>query len=154
MKTWYLGKVGYQKEDDSGNLVTINEEHLIDAVSYTEAEARLFEIMEAKQQSDFVLIKLSKMKFQEVFVEEFKSDIWQKAKVVYLSFDEKSQKEKKTPYVMIVNADNIIDAWSILSKNLGNLEDYQITDINLTAIAEVHEYNSALKDNDLDVSEE
>jgi Domain of unknown function (DUF4494) len=94
------------------------------------------------------------MKFQEVFVEEFQSEIWQKAKVVYLSFDERTQKEKKTPYLMIVNADNIIDAYSILKKNLGDLNDYQITDINLTAITEVHEYNSALKDNDLDASEE
>jgi Domain of unknown function (DUF4494) len=153
METWYLGKVGYQKEDDSGNLVTINEEHLIDAVSYTEAETRLFEIMEAKSQQDFVLIKLSKIKFQEVFVEEFKSEIWQKAKVVYLSFDEKSQKEKKTPYLMIVNADNIIDAYSILKKNLGDLNDYQITDINLTTIIEVHEYNSAIKE-EADDSEE
>ena len=45
MATWYLGKIRYQREDEAGSLKTINEAYLVDAVSYTEAEARMFEVV-------------------------------------------------------------------------------------------------------------
>ena len=139
MATWYLGKIRYQKEDEAGSLKTINEAYLVDAVSYTEAEARMFEIV-ASNTPDFQLTNLSKMKLSEVFFEENGSEIWYKAKVQYISFDEKTQKEKKTPHMMLINAENPKDVFEALTKNLGNLNDYQITDINITTILEVCPY--------------
>jgi len=139
MATWYLGKIRYQKEDEAGSLKTINEAYLVDAVSYTEAEARMFEIV-ASNTPDFQLTNLSKMKLSEVFFEENSSEIWYKAKVQYISFDEKTQKEKKTPHIMLINDENPKDVFEALTKNLGNLNDYQITDINITTILEVCPY--------------
>jgi hypothetical protein len=139
MATWYLGKIRYQKEDEAGSLKTINEAYLVDAVSYTEAEARMFEIV-ASNTPDFQLTNLTKMKLSEVFFEENGSEIWYKAKVQYISFDEKTQKEKKTPHIMLINAENPKDVFEALTKNLGNLNDYQITDINITTILEVCPY--------------
>ena len=139
MATWYLGKIRYQKEDDAGSLKTINEQYLIDAVSYTEAEARLYEIV-ASNTPDFLLVSLAKMKLSEVFFEENGSETWYKLKVVYISFDDKMQKEKKTPHMMLINADKPEDAIAFLTKKLGYLNDYQITDVNITQILEIHPY--------------
>lgn len=136
MATWYLGKIRYQKEDEAGSLKTINEEYLIDAVSYTEAEARMFEIV-ASNTPGFILISLTKMRLSEVFFEENGSEIWYKAKVQHISFDEKTQKEKNTPHFILINEENPKDVFEALTKNLGNLNDYKITDINLTNILEV-----------------
>ena len=139
MATWYLGKIRYQKEDEAGSLKTINEQYLIDAVSYTEAEARLYEIV-ASNTPDFLLVSLAKMKLSEVFFEENGSETWYKLKVVYISFDDKMQKEKKTPHMMLINADKPEDAIAFLTKKLGYLNDYQITDVNITQILEIHPY--------------
>ena len=139
MATWYLSKIKFQREDEAGSLKSISEAYLVDAVSYTEAEARMFEIV-VTNTPDFQLVNLAKMKLSEVFFEENGSEIWYKAKVQYISFDEKTHKEKKVPHMMLINAENPKDAYEALVKNLGNLNDYLITDINLTPILEVCPY--------------
>ena len=139
MSTWYLGKIRYQKEDEAGSLKTINEEYLVDAVSYTEAEARMFEIV-ASNTPDFLLVSLTKMRLSEVFFEEKGSETWYKAKVQYISYDEKTQKEKVTSHFMLINVENPKEAFDALTDGLGNLNDYKITDINLTNILEVHPF--------------
>lgn len=136
---WYSGKIRYQRENEAGTLVSINEEYLIDAVSYTEGEARLFEVV-ASNTPDFQLITLKKMKLSEVFIEENGSEIWYKARVQYLFYDEKTQKEKKVPHTMLINAETPKDVYEALVKKLGNLNDYLITDINITSILEVCPY--------------
>ncbi|PWK27203.1 uncharacterized protein DUF4494 [Arcicella aurantiaca] len=139
MANWYVANIRFQREDDSGALKTINETYLIDGVSYTEAEARVFEVI-VKNTPDFQLIKLSKMKLSEVFFDEDGGEIWYKIKVMYISFDEKTAKEKKTPHMMLVNGENPMLAYSYLSKQLGTLNDYQITDVNITPILEIYPY--------------
>ncbi|MDI9865752.1 MULTISPECIES: DUF4494 domain-containing protein [Bacteroidota] len=139
MATWYLAKIRYQREDEAGSLKTINEAYLIDAVSYTDAEARVFEIV-ASNTPEFQITNLTKMKLSEVFFEDNNAETWFKAKVQYISFDEKSQKEKKTAHMMLINANDPGEVYTLLKKNLGNLNDYQITDINITTILEVCPY--------------
>ena len=139
MATWYLGKIRYQKEDEAGSLKTINEEYLIDSVSYTEAEARMFEIV-ASNTPDFELVKLTKMRLSEVFLVENGSETWYKCKVQYISFDEKTQKDKKIPHLMLINAETPKDAYEALVVNLGKFNDYHITDLNITTILEVYPY--------------
>lgn len=139
MATWYLGKISYKREDEAGSLKTISEQYLIDAVSYTEAETRLFEIV-ASNIPDFTLVSLNKKKIAEIIQQEG-FEIWYRAKVKYITFDEKTQKEKKVPYVMMINSDSPKNAYDSLVQHLGNLNDYEITDINSTSILEIHPYS-------------
>ena len=139
MASWYLGKIQYQKETEAGHLKIHHEAFLIDAVSYTEAEARLFEKV-TKTTPDFKLKSLVPMKLSEIFFTESGSEIWYKAKVQYISFDERTQKEKKIPHIMLINAENPKEVFEGLQERLGNLNDYQITDINITPIMKVWIY--------------
>lgn len=139
MATWYLGKIRFQKEDEAGSLRTINEQYLVDAVSYTEAEARMFEIV-ASNTPDFQLISLTKMILSEIFLEENGSEKWYKIKVNYIGFNEKTQKEELTPHTFLINCEDIFAAWTAIKKNLGDLNDYDIVGINVTSILEVHPY--------------
>ena len=139
MATWYLGKIRFQKEDEAGSLRTINEQYLVDAVSYTEAEARMFEVV-ASNTSDFQLLNLSKMHLSEVFLVENDSEKWWKVKVNYISFDEKTQKEKLIPHTFLLNCEDILAAWTAIKEKLGNLNDYDIVGITVTNILEVCPY--------------
>jgi hypothetical protein len=140
MSQWYQGKIRYQVQDEKGKTKTINEVYLVDAVSYTDAEARVYNAVAANN-PDFHLSKLSRMKLAEVFAVEDGSEVWYKAKVNYISFDEKSQQDKKIPYNMLINAENPLEAYNLLTERLGTVQDYQITDLNLTNIFEVIPYN-------------
>jgi hypothetical protein len=82
MATWYLAKIRYQREDEAGSLKTINEAYLIDAVSYTDAEARVFEIVASNTPNFKLQTLLSKL--SEVFFEDNNAETWFKAKCEYL----------------------------------------------------------------------
>ena len=137
MATWYNAKVSFQKEDESGSLKTITENYLVDAVSYTEAEARMADIL---TMADY-LITLTRMKIEKVFGFQNTTDSYYRAKVLYIVWDEKSQKEKKTPYFFLVRETTIKRAYDLLISELGEVNDYEISDIGITPILEVFHYN-------------
>ncbi|AFK02114.1 hypothetical protein Emtol_0963 [Emticicia oligotrophica DSM 17448] len=138
---WYQGKIRYQRVDEKDKTVKITEVYLVDAVSYTDAEARIYETV-ASNTPDFQLVGLSRMRLHEVFFVDEGSEKWFKVKVNFVSFDEKAQKEKRTAYNMLINADNPLLAYQLISERLGTVEDYEITDINITNILEVVPYES------------
>jgi hypothetical protein len=141
MASWYLGKIRYQKEDENGRLKTINEAYLVDALSYTEAEARLYKQILTEAQ-DFMVNSISRMRLADLFAYE-QGEKWFKAKVIYFSVDEKSGKEKKVVNYMLVNADGIGEALDRITESLRTmLIPYETTDINLTPILEVFPYES------------
>ncbi len=133
---WYQGKISYQKENERGATTKITEVYLVDAVSYTDAEARIYEVV-TPNTHDFQLVGLSRMKVHEVFFGENEAETWFKVKVNFVSFDEKFQKEKLTPFVMLINAENPLIAYQNVAAKLGTVEDYKITDVSATNILEV-----------------
>jgi Domain of unknown function (DUF4494) len=141
MPSWYLGKIKYQQEQENGALKSIAEAYLIDAVSYTEAEARLYRVV-ADSTPDFQITSLTRMKLADVFhYEDEGGEKWFKCKVVYVSFDESKNKEKKIVSMMLVNADSAKEALERTDKSLSTmLIPYEITDVNLTPILDVHPY--------------
>ncbi|MBO9612485.1 MAG: DUF4494 domain-containing protein [Dyadobacter sp.] len=141
MASWYLGKIRYQKEDEAGRLKTINETYLVDAVSYTESEARLYKQI-LTDASDFSVTAISRMRLADLFSYE-EGEQWFKAKVIYFSVDEKSGKEKKIVNYMLVNAEGIQQALDRINESMRNfLIPYEVTDINLTPILDVFPYSA------------
>lgn len=143
MPSWYNGTIKYQQEQENGSLKTITEAYLIDAVSYTDAETRLYEIV-ADNTPDFQISSLIKMKLSDVFeFEEEGGEKWFKVKTYYTSIDDRGGvvKEKKIVSYMLVNADSPKQAIERIEKGLATmLIPYEITDVNLTPILEVHPY--------------
>ena len=137
MASWYQASTYFYQEDSKGRTQKITEVYLLSAVSYTDAEARVHEIV-PRNHKDFQLQKIVKVSYHEVFVIDEGSVLFFKVKVGFVSFDEKSQKEKLIPFNMLINADNPLDAYHLITDKLGTVEDYQITDINITNILEVH----------------
>ena len=139
MASWYLGKIKYQKEEESGRLKTIAETYLVDALTYTEAEARLYEQI-VTGAADFAVQRISRMRLADLFTYE-DGESWFKAKVVYVSVDERSGKEKKVINYMLINALDIHQALARLTESLRTmLIPYEITDLVLTPILDVFPY--------------
>jgi len=141
MATYYEGKISYLKETDNGSLQNIKEVYLLDAISYTDAEAELLRRLQ-ESIKEFKIEGIRKMKLAEVFIQDI-GNVFFKMKVLYITFDEKSQKEKFSPHFYIINADDPAEAYNTLKKNLGTLNDYKITDINTTPILQVFQYEAA-----------
>lgn len=148
MASWYLGRIRYQKEDASGRLKTHNEAYLVDSVSYTEAEARMYKLI-TTEASDFSVKSIIPMRLADMFPFE-EGEQWFKAKVIYFSVDERSGKDKKIVNFMLVNAEGIQQALDRVNESMSNfLIPYEVTDINLTPILDVFPYTSKEDDDEV-----
>jgi hypothetical protein len=146
MPSWFQGKIKYQKEEivtdrqgDQVKLKTITEAYLVDAVSYTDAEARLYQEVAANT-PDVTVSNISKMKLADVFFIEEGGETWYKCKVVFTTEDDKGR-EKKLINMMLINAESVKQAYDRLADSLKTIfMPYEITDINRTPILDIFPY--------------
>lgn len=140
MRTWFLCKVKYAKENEEGLLKNISEQYLVDAVSFTEAEAIIYDRLGSQIRGDFQVTSLSKSNIVDVFFFE-DADIWYKCKVSYLVSDGESGKEKKVTQYMIVTASDVKEAYDKIQESLSNmLVSFRVPDIVESPIVEVFPY--------------
>ena len=140
MRTWFLCKVKYAKENEQGLLKNMVEQYLVDAVSFTEAEAILYDRLGSQIRGDFQVTGISKSNIVDVFFYE-DADIWYKCKISYLVADADSGKEKKVTQYMIVTAEDVKQAFDRIQESLSNmLVSFRIPDIVESSIVEVFPY--------------
>ncbi|MDO6516700.1 protein of unknown function [Zobellia uliginosa] len=147
--TWYECKIKYKKIDEASGMLKIKTEpFLVDAISYTEAESRITEEMSAYL-SDSEEIKITNIKvanYAEIHPFE-NSDRWFKSKVSLVAFDEESGKERKTNMYLLVQANDVKEAYdntvTVMKDTMG---DYTIPAISESPIMDVFPYFSGEED--------
>lgn len=140
MQTWFECKVKYQKVDQGGHERKVNENYLIDAVSFTDAETRIYEKMNELVHGDFQVMNIRKSNITEV-ISEPSGEWWYKAKICMITVDEEAGKEKKISNFVLVMGDDIHEALKNLGKGLEYmLIDYVVPSIQLSSIADVFPY--------------
>lgn len=147
--TWYECKVKYRKLDEaSGTQKVKTEPFLVDAISYTEAESRITEEMSAYL-SDSDEIKITNIKvanYAEIHPFE-NSDRWFKSRVSLIAFDEESGKERKTNMYLLVQANDVKEAYdntiSVMKDTMG---EYSVPSIAESPIMDVFPYFSGEED--------
>lgn len=140
MRIWFQCTVKYAKENEQGLLKTITEVYLVDAVSFTEAEAILYKRLASQIRGDFQVKSVSKSNIVDVFFYE-DADLWHKCKICYMVADGDTGKEKKVTKFMIVTASDIREAYDRIIKSLGNmLVSFRVPDIIESPIIEVFPY--------------
>src|SRR5690606_24784745 len=138
--TWYECKVKYRKTHETGEQKVKSDTYLLDAVSYTEAEARISEEMAAYTNEDFKIMNIKVANFAEVHPFE-NSDRWFKSKVSLIALDEESGKEKKTNIYMLVQANDVKEAFDNTTAVMQNtMGDYTIPSITESPILDVFPY--------------
>lgn len=142
---WIECKVRYDKMLENGFSKKTTEHYLFDALSFTEAEARVLEEVAKFITTEFTVNAVKKTNYSEIFYsDEEAAAIWFKCKVTFITLDEKSGSEKKTSTYMLVQAANIKDALQKLDKGMdGTMADYKITAISETPIMDVYPYETS-----------
>ncbi|MGN1260749.1 MAG: DUF4494 domain-containing protein, partial [Alloprevotella sp.] len=97
MNEWFECKVKYEKTMDDGKVKKVNEPYLVDAISFTEAEKRIIEEIKPFMTGEFQVSDIKRARYAELFeTAEESADRWFKAKLTFITLDEKSGAEKKT----------------------------------------------------------
>jgi hypothetical protein len=109
-------------------------------MSFTEAEARIYQEVGEFIKGEFLVTSISKMELADIFHYDDAED-WYKCKVTYLTEDADSGKEKKTNNSFLVSAHNIKEAFERIEESLkGMMVTFEIPMISLTPIVEIFPY--------------
>jgi len=142
MHNWFEVKVSYDKTMENGMQKKITEPYLIDALSFTEAEARMIEELRPFVSGEFTVSAIKRERLHELFYNE-NGDRFYKAKVNFITLDEVSGAERKTGCYMLMQASDIDEAKRVLVDGMsGTMADYVIESIKETKIVDVFPYNS------------
>ena len=141
MKTWYACKVKHAVTTEDGRMKQVTDTFLVDGVSFTDAEKRIYEISERDVRGEFMITNIAKTNIAEAVNYE-DSETWFKCKVAYVTLDEEAQKEKKINSYFLVGADNAKIAYERIEDNLSTmLVPIEIPSITQTAFVEVYPFN-------------
>lgn len=139
---WFECKVRYEKNGEDGVPKKVIETYVVDAVSFGEAESRILEEMGKYVGGEIDVLDLKIAQYKEVFfADNSLSDKWYKAKLAFITIDEKTDKEKKTTVYYLVNAGNIDAAKKNVDDIMGkSMIDYETKSLSETQIIDVFEY--------------
>ena len=94
---WFETKIGYEKTTEDGMPKRVKELYVVDALSFTEAEKRICEEMSSYISGAFEVVDIRKATYKEIFFsEDASADRWYKAKLQFITIDEKTEKEKRS----------------------------------------------------------
>lgn len=139
---WFECKIRYEKVMEDGLPKKINDVYVVDALSFSEAEERIIEEMSSYISGEIEIVDVKIAPYREVFfADDNLADQWFKAKLSFITIDERTNKEKRTSAMYLVNAGNISSAINNIDKVMsGTMIDYVTTSISATKIFDVFEY--------------
>lgn len=144
---WFECKIRYRKTMEDGLEKAVNENYVVDALSFTEAEQRIMEEMSSFISGEFEVRDIKKAAYGEIFFsDEEMADRWYKAKLQFITIDEKTEKEKRSNVTYLVQAGTLNGAVKNMDEAMGGtMIDYVIVSMAETTIMDVFEYKKAEK---------
>lgn len=145
MTQWIEVKVRHEKLTEKGVTVKVTELFIVDALSCTEAEARIVDEVSPCVNGELNVISVNKTKISEVFWNTgADADRFFKVKVNYITIDWKTGTEKRTASFVLVQAPSFTDAFTAFLKGMnGSMADYEIESIAETKIVDAFKYQAA-----------
>lgn len=136
-------KIRYEKTMENGLYRKVTEPYIVDALSFTEAEARIIEEITPFISGEFTVADISPRKFSEVVSTpgDESADKWYSVKMCFLSLDEKSGDEKRIPTTILVQASSTTHADKRTHEHMKvTMCDYIIDTVKETKIMDVFLY--------------
>jgi len=127
---WFETKVRYDKTMEDGRDKKVTEQYVVEALSFSEAERRITEEMSHYVSGEFG-------------VKAIKLATYSEAKLAFITLDEKTDKEKRTPVTYLVQAVSLDKARAYVKEVMEKtLIDYDVVSISETHCIDVFEHNN------------
>ena len=132
-------KIQYQKMQDDGKEKKVTEQYVVEALSFTEAEARITEEMTPYISGDFDIVSEKIAPYYEILLSDNSTDDkWFVSKVGFITLDEKTAKEKKHTFRYLVQAETSEKAMDYTKEMFSHgMSDYSIDSVRDTPTIDV-----------------
>lgn len=139
---WFECKVQYEKVMEDGYVKKVTELYTVEALSFTEAEARIIEEMSLYINGEYEVKDIKKSKYKDIlFSYDKNDDRFYQAKIQFITLDEKTKKEKRSNFVCLVQAATLNGAIKGIDEVMGGtMSDYDSVEAKETKILDVIEY--------------
>jgi hypothetical protein len=140
MNSWFTVKVKYTKQLENGTFKRVTEPYLLAAITFTDAEARIYEELGSYIRGEFMVVGIARTDLSDIFQYE-DSATWFKCKITYGIEEEDGDKKKKVAQNFLVSAPDVKEAYLRLEESLAGLMiDYQVLSIVSSPIVEIFPY--------------
>ena len=137
---YYKTVIKHKAQDEQGLLKEIKEQRLVESISYTDAETRIFEIMLDEGLSSPEVVGITKTKFAQVLVDidSDEKSIYFQGVISFVSIDD-NEKQKKIKEPILIYCKSIETAMEALKNEVKNIVvPAEIEAITKTAIIDIH----------------
>ncbi len=147
MNNWFECKVVSEKLIEKGTTKRVQETYMVDALTFGEAEQRIIKEVSPYCNGQLEVKDLRRARYSEWFPSDKESaDRWFKVKCMFITLDEKTEKEKETASMMLVQAGNVNEAIEYLQEGMkGSMVDYRIGTVQETKILDVFPFEAKTK---------
>ena len=141
MTSWFTVKLKYTKQLDNGTLKRVTEPYLIAAMTFTDAEARIYEELGNAIRGEFMVAGIARTEIHNIFPIDG-SNVWYKCKVSYESADDEGGKNKTVNQYFLTEGSSVQEACENLNSNLSDLmADYKVLSVAESPIIEIFPTN-------------
>lgn len=140
MNNWFTVKVKYTKQLDNGALKRVAEPYLLAAMSFTDAEASVYEQLGSVIRGEFRVTGITRTEIHDIFAYD-DSGVWYKCKVAYDNVDSDTEKSKRVVQNFLVEANSVKEAYERCNESLkGLMVDFSIPSISVSPIVDIFPY--------------
>ena len=139
---WYETAIRYDKTMEDGMPKKVIEYYVVDALSFGEAEEMITQEMSSYISGEFEVKNITPATYHEIFFSDNDADDrWYKAKLQFITIDEKTDKEKRSSVTYLVQAGTLNGAVKHIDEVMGGtMIDYVIASVAETQLMDVFEY--------------
>ena len=141
MSEWFTTKVKYTKTLEDGKLKKISEPYLFDAVSFTDAESRVYEKLGESIKGEFDVRSITRTEIHDIFSYD-DCGVWHLCKITFEGDEDEKGKTKKITQTFLVEAASVKSADTRLKECLeGMVIPYNIKSIALSPLVDIFAYD-------------
>lgn len=148
--TFFEVGISYLKTQENGLDKAVTERYVIDALSFTEGEGAITDEMAAYISGEFKVKSMSQASYKEIFFSDVDDDDkWYKAKLSFITINEKTEREKRSNVNYLVQAKSLARALRYIDEVMGKtMIDYEVAGLNETKIIDVFEHSVSSSEKD------
>lgn len=144
MNNWFTVKVKYTKQLENGTFKRVSEPYLLAAMTFTDAEARIYEELGSIIRGEFNVVGITRTEIHDIFAYD-DADVWYKAKITYDSASTEDESAKKVTQNFLVSAHSVKDAYDRIKESLSTLMvDFKIPSMVVSPIVDIFPYKEDL----------
>ena len=139
---WFETKIRYDKTMEDGRNKKVTEAYTVEALSFSEAESAITEEMSHYISGEFDVKAITRALYGEIFFSDADSDDkWFKTRLAFITIDEKTEKEKRSNVVYLVQAESLDKARQYVKDVMAKtMIDYEVVSISETPLLDVFEH--------------